>query len=310
LLEAYPDGVWLVELAPLADAALVPQAVATVLGVKEEPGQPLTRSLVERLKPKRTLLLLDNCEHLLAGCAGLADPILRGCSEVRILATSREGLGITGEQTYRVPSLGLPGDGPLPPPERLTQFEAVQLFVDRARLGQPTFTVSPANAPAVVQVCRRLDGIPLALELAAARVKALAVEKLNERLGDRFRLLTGGSRTALPRQQTLRALIDWSWDLLSEPERVLLRRLSVFAGGWTLEAAEAVCADDGRRTTEDGGGGLPAAVGRSPTVWAPASVVLRQDEVLDLLTALVEKSLVLYQYYSRRLWASNLSRRR
>jgi predicted ATPase/class 3 adenylate cyclase/uncharacterized protein HemY len=267
LLEAYPDGVWLVELAPLADPTLVPQTVASALGVREQPGRPLTETLGDYLKPKALLLILDNCEHLLTACAQLADTLLRNCPRLRVLASSREGLGIGGEQTYRVPSLALPDARHLPPPERLHEFEAVQLFADRARLSQASFAVTPTNAAAVAQVCERLDGIPLAIELAAARVKALPVEKLNERLDDMFRLLTGGSRTALPRQQTLRALIDWSYDLLSSSERALLRRLSVFAGGWTLEAAEAVCAGDG----------------------------VEEWEVLDLLTSLVEKSLVLYE---------------
>jgi predicted ATPase len=226
--------------------------------------------LVDALKPKKLLLVLDNCEHLLSACAQVADALLRGCPNVQILATSREGLNITGEQTYRVPSLTLPDPRKLPPSERLQEFEAVRLFTDRAALGLPSFILTPANAATVAQVCRRLDGIPLAIELAAARVKALPVEKIAERLDDRFRLLTGGSRTALPRQQTLRALIDWSYDLLSESERSLLRRLSVFTGGWTSEAAEAVCAGEGMEG------------------W----------EVLDRLTALVEKSLVVYEEHS------------
>jgi predicted ATPase/class 3 adenylate cyclase len=267
LLEAYADGVWLVELAALADPTLVPQTVASPLGVREEPGRPLTATLTDYLRPKQVLLILDNCEHLLTACAQLVEGLLRGCPKLRILASSREGLGIGGEQTYRVPSLSLPDARHLPPLERLHEFEAVQLFADRARLSQATFSITPANAPAVVQVCERLDGIPLAIELAAARVKALPVEKLNERLDDMFRLLTGGSRTALPRQQTLRALIDWSYDLLSEVERALLRRVSAFAGGWTLEAAEAVCVGE----------------------------AVEEGEVLDLLTSLVEKSLVLYE---------------
>jgi predicted ATPase/class 3 adenylate cyclase len=272
LLPSHPDAVWLVDLAPLADPDLVPQTVAAALGVREAPGKPLLQTVVETLKPKRLLLLADNGEHLLADCAGLADALPRGCPDVQILATSREGLNIPGETTYRLPSLSLPpptalapGGHPAPTSESLTQYESVRLFIDRATAAVPAFAVTNANAFAVAQLCHRLDGIPLVIELAAARVKALPVEKLAERLDDRFRLLTGGSRTALPRQQTLRALIDWSYNLLSEPERALLRRLSVFAGGWTLEAAEDVCPD------ESG------------------------DDVLDLLTALVEKSLVVYE---------------
>jgi predicted ATPase/class 3 adenylate cyclase len=267
LLEEYADGVWLVELAGLADPALVPQAAAAALGVREEPGRPLTATLTDYLCRKQVLLILDNCEHLLTACAQLTEALLRSCPRLQILASSREGLGIGGEQAYRIPSLSVPDAASLPSLERLQGFEAVQLFADRARLSQPTFAVTEVNAAAVTQVCRRLDGIPLAVELAAARVKALPVEKLNERLDNMFRLLTGGSRTALPRQQTLQALIDWSYDLLSPSEQVLLRRLSVFAGGWTLEASEAVC------------------VGENVEEW----------EILDLLTSLVEKSLVLYE---------------
>jgi predicted ATPase/class 3 adenylate cyclase len=265
--EQFADGVWLVELAALADAALVPQSVATALGVREEPGRSLTTTLTEYLRPRSLLLVLDNCEHLLAACAQLADALLRACPKLRIVTSSREGLGIVGEQTYRVPSLAVPDPRDASPVERLLEVEAIQLFSDRARLSQPSFAVTEANVPAVVEVCHRLDGIPLAIELAAARVKALPVEQLATRLDDRFRLLTGGSRTALPRQQTLRALIDWSYDLLSGEERTMLRRLSVFAGGCTLAAAEAVGA------------------GEAIEEWA----------VLDLLTGLVEKSLVLYE---------------
>jgi len=270
VLEEYLDGVWLVELAALADPNLVPQTVAAALGVREEPNRPLLATLADYLRPRSLLLLLDNCEHLLATCAQLADTLLRACPNLTVLASSREGLGIAGEQTYRVPSLSLPDPQRLPPPERLREIEAVQLFADRAGLAQPSFAVTAANAVPVAQVCERLDGIPLAIELAAARVKVLPVEQIVARLDDRFRLLTGGSRTALPRQQTLRALIDWSYDLLSEPERALLRRLSVFAGGWTLEAAETV-----------GAGGE-----------------IEEWEVLDRLTALVDKSLVVVEEQS------------
>jgi predicted ATPase/class 3 adenylate cyclase/Tfp pilus assembly protein PilF len=282
LLQEYPDGVWLVELAPLAEPALVPQTVATVLGVREQPGQSLTSAIVEAVQPRRLLLVLDNCEHLLVACAQLADTLLHQCPQVKLLASSRESLGITGEQTYRVPSLTLPDVRRLPPVGRLIAYEAVRLFIDRAVLSQPTFTLTTHNAPAVAQVCHRLDGIPLAIELAAARVKALAVEQIAARLDDRFRLLTGGSRTALPRQQTLRALIDWSYNLLMEEEQVLLRRLAVFAGGWTLEAAEVVAAGEGI-------GG-----------W----------DVLDLLTQLVEKSLVQYDGAPPAGWSGGAARYR
>jgi predicted ATPase/class 3 adenylate cyclase len=270
LLEQFPNGVWLVELAALTDPDLVAPTVLSTLGahrvvsldMHRTPQQPPITALAEALRTQALLLLLDNCEHVLASCADLCDALLRNCPNLRILATSREALGLTGEQTYRVPSLSLPAigvqvfrcsgvqDEPEGPPEHpntrtpehpLLQYEAIRLFVDRATLMQPAFALTSANAAAVVQVCRRLDGIPLAIELAAARVRAMRVEQIATRLDDQFRLLTGGSRTALPRQQTLRALIDWSYDLLSEPERALLRRLAAFAGGWTLEAAEAIC---------------------------------------------------------------------
>jgi predicted ATPase/class 3 adenylate cyclase len=262
----YPDGVWFVDLAPLTDPTLVPQAVAAAVGVREEPGRPLLATLADALRPQRVLLVLDNCEHLLDACAQLADALLRACPQVRLLATSRQVLGLAGEVPWRVPSLALPDPRPRPA-AALSQYEAVRLFVERAGAVQPAFTVTNANAPAVAQLCWRLDGIPLALELAAARLRVLTVEQVLERLEDRFRLLTGGSRTALPRQQTLRAAVDWSYALLGEPERRLFARLAVFAGGWTLEAAEAVCA----------GGALAAG------------------DVLDLLTGLVEKSLAVVE---------------
>ena len=230
VLAASPDGVWLAELAPLTDPTLVPRAVAAALGVFEVHDRPLLDTLIDFIGDKHLLLLLDNCEHLIDACAHLADALLRQCRGVRILATSREALGVVGELAWRVPSL--------------PDADAVRLFAERAALALPTFKLTPANTPAVQHICARLDGIPLAIELAAARVKALTVEKIAERLSDRFRLLTGGSRTALPRQQTLRATIDWSYHLLAEPERALLRRLSVFMGGWTLEAAEVVCGNE------------------------------------------------------------------
>jgi non-specific serine/threonine protein kinase len=236
---AFPDGVWFIELAPLSDPALVPQIVASVLGVREEPGRPITATLTDWLRAKSLLLLLDNCEHLIEACAQFADTVLHNAPDAKILATSREALGIAGEQTFQVPSLQLP-TAQLPTSE-LAQLESVRLFVDRAHAVKSDFALSDTNAPVITQICQRLDGIPLAIELAAARVKAMRVEQVAERLHSRFVLLTGGSRTALRRQQTLRAAIDWSHNLLTEPERVLLRRLSVFAGGWTLEAAEAVC---------------------------------------------------------------------
>ena len=263
---------WFVDLAPLADAALVPATAVAALGTAPLPGQPPEARLLEHLRARRLLLVLDNCEHVLEAAARLVDAVVRGCPGVRVLATSRELLGLAGETAWRVPSLGLPDPDAAPDPARLAQAEAVRLFVERARAGRPAFALTAANAPAVAEVCRRLDGIPLALELAAARVRVLTPEQLAARLGDRFRLLTGGGRTALRRQQTLQATVDWSHDLLAEPERALFRRLAVFpggaAGGFPLEAAEAVGAGDP---------GDPVA----------------PDAVLDLLTGLVDKSLVL-----------------
>jgi predicted ATPase/DNA-binding CsgD family transcriptional regulator len=264
VLDRYPDGVWLVELASLADTALVPQTVAAVFDMREVSGQPVATALAAALCGRRLLLVLDNCEHLLDGCAQLVDTLLRACPELRVLATSREALGITGEIAWRVPSLPVPDAHELPPFAELEQNPAVRLFVERAAAVQPHFVLTERNAPVVAQVCKRLDGIPLALELAAARIEALTPDQVAARLNQRFRLLTGGSRTALPRQQTLHATLDWSYALLSEPEQHLFNRLSVFAGGWTLEAAEVVCSDDG----------------------------IEQDDMLDLLERLVRKSLV------------------
>lgn len=262
-LKQFENGIWFVELAPLSDPALLPQTVAMTLAVREEPGRPVSSSLMDYLRDKTLLLILDNCEHLIEACAKLAEQLLRACPHLKILASSREALGIAGEVPYRVPSLSLPDPSHLSV-LTLANYEAVRLFIDRAMTLQPTFAVNDRNAAAVAEICGRLDGIPLALELAAARVKVLDVEQIAKKLDDRFHLLTGGNRTALPRQQTLRAAIDWSYDLLSEPERVLLRRLAVFAGGWDLEAAENIC--------QGGTIGL--------------------DDVLDLLTNLVDKSLV------------------
>jgi predicted ATPase/class 3 adenylate cyclase len=264
-LDAFPDGVWVAELAPLADPALVPQAAAAAAGVVVQPGRPAVATLGDAWRAGRVLLVLDNCEHVLAACAELADALLRACPRLTILATSRESLGIAGETSWRVPSLTLPAAGRVPAPAALTQYEAVRLFIDRAKAALPSFAVTDRNAPAVAEVCARLDGIPLAIELAAARVRTLTPEQLLARLEDRFRLLTGGSRTALERHQTLQALVEWSYDLLSAPEQALFARLAVFAGGWTLEAAEAVCADD----------------------------ALDRFDVDDLLGRLVDKSLVL-----------------
>jgi non-specific serine/threonine protein kinase len=263
----YPDGVWLVDLAALADPALEPPAAAAAFGVREHPARPVAATLAGALRPRRLLLVLDNCEHLLDACAALADALLRACPDLTLLATSREALGTAGETVWRVPSLAVPErlDARRPPPaEALGRYEAVRLFRDRAVAVLPAFRVTDANAPAVAQVCARLDGIPLALELAAAQVRVLPVEQLLGRLEDRFRLLTGGSRTALERHRTLRAAVDWSYALLAARGRRLFARLSVFAGGFTLEAAE--------------------QVGQGAGAGAP--------DVLGVLTRLVDASLV------------------
>jgi predicted ATPase/class 3 adenylate cyclase len=238
-MDDFTDGVWLVELASLADPRLVPQALASALGVKEEGGRPVVEALEKFVGDRRLLVVLDNCEHLVQACAELATALLRAGAAVKILASSREPLHVTGEAIFPVPPLAVP-DAESVSLEALGRYAATRLFAERAAAVQPGFALSEANAPAVAAICRRLDGIPLALELAAARVRALSVEQIAERLSDRFRLLTGGDRSALPRQQTLRALIDWSYDLLTDAERALFRRLAVFAGGFTLEAAEAV----------------------------------------------------------------------
>jgi predicted ATPase/class 3 adenylate cyclase len=240
LLSTFKDGVWLVEFAPISDPSLVMQTIASTFDIREAPGVPLKVLVHDYLRDKHTLLILDNCEHLVEASAKVADEFLHTAPQLKIIASSREALAINGETVYWVPSLSLPGQAEATKDAALG-CESVQLFVERASAANPTFQLTDENASSVAQVCSRLDGIPLAIELAASRVAVFSPEQIAERLDDRFKLLTGGSRTALPRQQTLRALIDWSYDLLSEPERALLRRLSVFAGGWTFEAAETIC---------------------------------------------------------------------
>ncbi|MCZ2439548.1 MAG: tetratricopeptide repeat protein [Burkholderiales bacterium] len=267
LLDEYPDGVWLVELAPLVDGARVPQVLAGVLGLAEERGRSLTETLLHWVRERRLLIVLDNCEHVLHACAELAKQLLQAAAGVRLLASSRDTLKIAGETVYPVPALSVPAPSDVDgrtSPAALLRHEGVQLFVERARAVQPAFALEAGNVAAVAAVCRTLDGIPLALELAAARVRTLSVQAISRRLVDRFALLKTDDRTVLPRQRTLRALIDWSHELLSEPECLLFARLAVFAGGWTLESAEAVTAGNG----------------------------LQEAEVLDLLGRLVEKSLV------------------
>lgn len=260
----FTHGVWLVGLAPLSDQGLLVQTVMSALDLKEEPGHTNLDVLTTYLTDKRLLLILDNCEHLIGACAGLAERLLSACPHLHILTTSREPLRVPGELVWSVPSLATPDPAKLPPLQQVRDYEAIALFVNRASAAQPEFTLTPGNVSAVAQICWRLGGIPLAIELAASRLPGLPVDEIASRLDDRFRLLTSGSRTALPRHQTLRTLIDWSYDLLSEPEQMLLQRLSVFAGGWTMEAAEMACSD------EDG----------------------QVGDVLPLLLNLVSKSLV------------------
>jgi predicted ATPase/class 3 adenylate cyclase len=264
LLDGSGDGVWIVEFAPLSDPSLVTSATAATFGLTESPERSTLDAIVAYLKRKRMLLLLDNCEHVVAAAAALASAISRSCPDVTILATSREGLGIAGETVYRMPSLPVPPLAESRSAEHALAYGAVALFEVRARASNTRFAVTDENAVAVSEICRRLDGIPLAIELAAARIKVLSVKALAQKLDERFRLLTGGDRAALPRQQTMRALVDWSYDLLAEQERALFRRLAVFAGGFTLETAAAVCSDE----------------------------AIDEADVLDLLSSLVEKSLV------------------
>jgi predicted ATPase/DNA-binding SARP family transcriptional activator len=272
LTAEYSDGVWFVALESLSDSSLIAGQIASTLGIREQTGASMLGTLTKQLRHKRLLLILDNCEHLLAGCAQVAGHLLRECATLRILATSREALGITGETAWAVPPLAVPNPSHLPPGRTtllrvLTGYESVQLFVERAQAVQKEFTLNADNALTIAQICFQLEGFPLATELAAARVKALSVEHIATRLDDHLTLLTGGSRMALSRQQTLRATLDWSYALLRVSEQILLQRLSVFSGGWTLQAAEQVCAEDGIET----------------------------EQVLDLLTSLVDKSLVLFE---------------
>jgi len=240
LVPGFKDGVWLVEFAPISDPSLVMQTIASAFDIREVHGTLLKNLVHDYLREKHLLLILDNCEHLVEASARVADEILHVAPKVKIIVSSREALGINGETVYRVPSLSSPNQDEVTK-EAALGFESVMLFVERASAANPKFHLTDENASFVAQICSRLDGIPLAIELAASRITVFSPEQIAKRLDDRFKLLTGGSRTALPRQQTLRALIDWSYDLLSEGERALLRRLSVFAGGWTFEAAETIC---------------------------------------------------------------------
>jgi len=263
LLDAFKDGTWWVELGALTDEALVPQAVAKTLGAQETSNQPIRNTLPNFLRTKELLLVLDNCEHLVYASAQISESLLEACPQLKILTTSRESLNIPGESVWNVPTLTLPGPGQISLVDLMMDYESTRLFVERGTAVRSDFTLTEANASFVAQICHRLDGIPLAIELAAARVKVLTPEQIAARLDDRFRLLTGGRRTAIPRHRTLQAAIDWSYDLLTEPEQILFCRLGVFQGGWRLEAAEAVCSGD-----------------------------IEAHAVLDLLTSLVDKSLV------------------
>lgn len=278
-LEAYQDGVWFVELAALANPALLPQQVASACGIKDTSGQPILEVLLAQLKDKKLLLILDNCEHLLVDCASLVERVLSQCPHVVLLATSREGLGSAQELTYRIPSLSLPSTAQDQTPESLSHYEASRLFIERAVQIKTTFTVRTQEVSALASICQRLDGIPLALELAAARTRSLSVGEINQLLDQRFRLLTGGSRTVLPRQQTLRSLIDWSYDLLNPMEKALFCRLSVFVGGWTLEAAERICSGQAPSISQLGGN-------------------IEDWEILDLLTSLCDKSLIVVEEHN------------
>ncbi|HET6277010.1 MAG TPA: tetratricopeptide repeat protein [Candidatus Cybelea sp.] len=268
-LDGTPDGVWFVDLAPIGNTSLVASTITTALGLREQPQVPLLDTLLRYLKHKHVLLILDNCEHVIEAVAKITDAILRACPEVRLLATSREALRIGGEYVYPMPSLTFPLQSETLAAEQALSYGAVALFAQRAAASDAKFELTDDSAPIVAEICRRLDGIALAIELAAARVKVLAPRHLAQKLDERFRVLTGGSRAALPRQQTMRALIDWSYDLLSAKEQRLFRWLAIFSGGWTLEMAAVVCADD--KATED---------------------VVESWEVLDLLSSLVDKSLV------------------
>ncbi|MGH7727800.1 MAG: ATP-binding protein [Vulcanimicrobiaceae bacterium] len=264
LLERFPDGVWLVELAPLRDLGAIEAVLISVLGLASMAGGTPRQAIVGALRGKHTLLIFDNCEHVVREIATLVEALLVACPGLRVLASSREGLAIGGETIFRIPSLAVPPDGAPLSAEEARRYGAVTLFEERAATHQRDFALTDENAPVVAELCRRLDGIALAIELATPRLRFLSPKALLERLEERFRLLTGGRRNAIPRQQTMRALIDWSYDLLAEPERQLFRRVAVFVGGWTLEGATAVCSDD----------------------------ALVEWDVVDLLGALVDKSLV------------------
>jgi predicted ATPase len=270
LAKDYPQGTWLIELASINDPAFVPFSLAHGVGMQEQEGpeHAITEKIVGYFHPRKVLLLLDNCEHLIESVARLAEIILKECPQVSIVATSREALGVKGEAVYRLSPLEIPAEKS--EPENIMQSESVRLFMERARDAAPSLKVAPEEAPTIARICQRLDGIPLSIELAAVRVKMMTLEEIAERLDNRFNVLTGGARTSLPRQQTLRASIEWSYDLLSDEEKKVFSRLSVFMHGWTLFAMEAVCADD--KITSSG--------------------------ILDLAARLVDKSLILADFHA------------
>jgi predicted ATPase/class 3 adenylate cyclase len=316
LLDAFADGVWLVELATLVDPDLLPQKIALALRVREETDYPMLVTLTDFLHNRQTLLLLDHCEHLVEACSRLTETLLRACPNLKIMVTGREALGVPGETPFHVPSLSLPPLGQdsssakrasstIPEPT-FPQSEAARLFVERAAVSQPGFSLTDQNAPLVAQLCHRLDGIPLTIELAAARLKASPVNQIVARIDNRFRLLTGGKQIALPRQQTLQAIFDWSHDLLSPSEHTLLRRLSVFVGGWTLEAAAEVCSEiyppeepaerragADRRTSAMPWPGMERRSGLERR--AISAVSIAPEDVPDLLTHLASKALIVQE---------------
>jgi len=267
VLDKFPDGVWFLDLAPLSDPALVPYTLVNLLGLRQSGEIPLTEMLINYFHTRTALLIFDNCEHLVESCAQLVNLLLISCEDLSVLATSREALRVSGEIHFRVPSLAIPKPDIEFAIDEFSNMESVKLFAERAAVTSPGFAISPQNALAIAQICQRLDGIPLAIELAAARINVLTVQQILKRLDDRFNLLTDGMRTALPRQQTLRATIEWSYSLLPEKERILFRRLAVFTGGWTLEAAEKVCSGEG----------------------------IQSSDVLNLLSQLINKSLVVVE---------------
>ena len=283
--QSYADGTWLVELATISEPALVPQTVATALGLPEIPDQLLRATVAASLQPRHFLLLLDNCEHLLAACARLVDRLLHLCPRLSVLTTSREPLHITGEVIWPVSPFPLPDLQPLPSVDALSRYEAVQLFVERAKAVLPTFALADHNATAVATICARLDGLPLAIELAAARIKMLSAAQIAARLTDRFQLLVNGTNPAQPHHQTLKAALDWSYGLLTQPEQLLLRRLALFACSFSLEAAEAISSDKDETREQ---------IAESTHLHS-SPITLLPSDILDLLARLVDKSLVVVE---------------